>query len=178
MFCSKCGKQIPDDSQFCAGCGYKIGSQVVGNEQTQIIAQPQILTKQRHGFVTFWLILCLSINILFLIMSLLGIFSIEFIEFVFEDYLPGELFYDLIIEIFAIIGFYLLLKWRKEGFAIIVLPNIIYYFIFGRYFYIQDLIISILIVIVINLVLFFILQIRKNGKSAWSQLESFFKGVN
>jgi len=24
MFCSKCGKQIPDDSQFCSSCGYKI----------------------------------------------------------------------------------------------------------------------------------------------------------
>jgi len=36
MFCSKCGKQIPDDSQFCAGCGYRIGSQVVVNESPQI----------------------------------------------------------------------------------------------------------------------------------------------
>jgi len=36
MFCSKCGKQIPDDSQFCAGCGYKIGSQVVRNESSHI----------------------------------------------------------------------------------------------------------------------------------------------
>ena len=36
MFCSKCGKQIPDDSQFCAGCGYKIGSQVVINESSHI----------------------------------------------------------------------------------------------------------------------------------------------
>jgi len=24
MFCSKCGVKLPDDSNFCAGCGYKI----------------------------------------------------------------------------------------------------------------------------------------------------------
>ena len=25
MYCSKCGKQIPDDSVFCSGCGAKVG---------------------------------------------------------------------------------------------------------------------------------------------------------
>jgi len=174
MFCSKCGKQLPDDSQFCAGCGYKIGTQVVINGPSNIIAQPQILTKQRHGFITFWLIFLLSIEILFLIQTLLGMFSIEFRELAFEDYLPGKQFYHLISGIFAIIGLYLLLKWRKEGFTLIILPTVIYYIIFGRDYYIQDLIIEIIRGIVFILVLFFIFKIRKNGKSAWSQLESFF----
>lgn len=26
MFCSKCGKQIPDESIFCSGCGAKLGA--------------------------------------------------------------------------------------------------------------------------------------------------------
>ena len=39
MFCSKCGKQLPDDSQFCSSCGYKIGTQVVVNEPTQVVNQ-------------------------------------------------------------------------------------------------------------------------------------------
>ena len=27
MFCSKCGKEIPNDSAFCSGCGAQIGTQ-------------------------------------------------------------------------------------------------------------------------------------------------------
>lgn len=32
MFCSKCGKQINDDSIFCLYCGYEIGSPIRVNE--------------------------------------------------------------------------------------------------------------------------------------------------
>ena len=29
MFCSNCGKQVPDDAQFCEGCGTRVGDMVV-----------------------------------------------------------------------------------------------------------------------------------------------------
>lgn len=34
MFCSKCGKEIQDDSTFCSGCGAQVGA-VANNEPSQ-----------------------------------------------------------------------------------------------------------------------------------------------
>ena len=29
MFCSKCGKELPDNSRFCTGCGAKVNTDPV-----------------------------------------------------------------------------------------------------------------------------------------------------
>ena len=42
MFCSKCGKKIPDDSVFCQFCGHKLNNEfAVQEEQNQPIVQEE-----------------------------------------------------------------------------------------------------------------------------------------
>ena len=42
MFCSKCGKQLPDGSKFCSGCGKKFGESFVKNSGTPSKVMPNI----------------------------------------------------------------------------------------------------------------------------------------
>jgi len=164
MFCSKCGKQLPDDSQFCSGCGYKIGSQVIVNEPSNIIAQPQILTKQRHGFVTFWIILWLAINIISII-----IFIVEYRNSLFGG--TFEIIILFMIDITVIAGYFFLLKWKKNGFWMVVMPRFLFIPLLRNFFDIQEGFIFIIILIIWSIISYCILRIQKNGKSTWDQLE-------
>jgi len=52
MFCTKCGKQLSDDSNFCVGCGYKIDSdlQIAIKNSAQIAnRQPSTLLMSATG---------------------------------------------------------------------------------------------------------------------------------
>ena len=41
MFCSKCGSENPDDSQFCSKCGYKINdSMYTVKKETEVTEKP------------------------------------------------------------------------------------------------------------------------------------------
>lgn len=45
MYCSKCGKQIPDTSTFCLFCGNQVSA-------SQIISKPQVNLAQQQTSVT------------------------------------------------------------------------------------------------------------------------------
>lgn len=47
MFCQKCGKENPDDTKFCGGCGAAIGEN--SNSQPAPLQQPAAKPKKKNG---------------------------------------------------------------------------------------------------------------------------------
>lgn len=116
--------------------------------------------KQRHGFVTFWLWFSIVVNVG---MSIYGLYlaSINIIMLL-----------TAFLGIVNIVAAVLLLKWRKIGFYIFmgsaVLSIISNSIILGGGI---NIFISFISPIVSVLIWWAILQIRKNGVSAWKLLE-------
>ena len=125
------------------------------------------LTNQRHGCVTTWLMLILVINSLTALFYLL--IAGEIVEWRFEDEISKSLIFLIVIMLILNVVFsIMLLKWRKWGF-------------WGLTFTCTcSIIINVVIGIglfqsiagIVGLVLLFgILQIKKNKTSTWSNLK-------
>jgi predicted nucleic acid-binding Zn ribbon protein len=181
MFCINCGTELPDGSRFCSSCGEK-------NEKSELsFVEPQ--RRERHGFTSFWLIF-----------SLIGyVFSGFFIAFEHEilsrywldSIKSGVLYYPLfavrlripmkigmywdqlilfsvVANIIGIAGLVLLLRWKKIGFPLIVISYIIG-FVFASIF---GMIVGSFFGSIIGIAIIYgILHLRKNGKTAWEQLK-------
>ena len=135
--------------------------------------QDRTRTPKRNLFVTFWLWLCIIFNGIMI--------SIDIHDGFYY-------FYESVSAVLTIVGYIMLLKWRKWGFYLVCLAWTLQYF-FVRFhdycMYYPDLTISDFFIrsicngsvlgyigfFLINFgILLGILQIKKNGVSCWSQL--------
>jgi len=167
MFCKYCGKQLPDNSNFCSGCGKGLGLPVVTNNPQINEEQPQKekVFRERHGFTTFWLWIILITNILILLFShsinnnasndLMKLFGLanEFTRAL-----------DIISTLVRIVSVILLLNWKIIGFWLIIIFDCIYAFL------VPGTLLWLLLLGISALILFAILNLRKNGISTWDYL--------
>lgn len=121
--------------------------------------------RERNGFVSFWLWLCLVINVLFAI----GYFALLFSDRGLFARQPEPIAIRLAwfaLSLALVYGYWSLLKWRKLGWTILcavaVLNSIVNIATTGPAGFLSLLPL---------LILYLILQIRKNGISCWSWLE-------
>lgn len=147
-------------------------------ENQQNYYNPDDYSLERNGFVTFWLWLGIISNVAVLLFSLND-----------GDFLSNGIFTaGLILSVgIAIVGLAMLLNWRKMGFWLVVIGNLISV---ATVIYLQfevselyrsigmeggidtaSLIKTIGQSIVSLGILYGVLQIKKNGISCWSQLE-------
>lgn len=156
MYCPNCGKEIADESKFCPYCGTRIET------DKQVNITPDTSTKTRHGFVTFWLWFSGVVAVIYGTLLL-----IEFAD-IGE---PADMI-NALLAIVSAIGFYLLLKWKKEGFWIVFVTSILEALIA----IVMDaselnFFVSIIACAIDIGVLYGILQLKQDGVSCWSQLK-------
>lgn len=119
---------------------------------------------KRHGFVTFWLWFMIVGNIIYAIPPIS-----EMIKY--NDILEGT---DVIFNIINIIAIILIIKWRKIGFFIFLLvciKTLIFSIMHQSYFGRGLLMLSVASCVISPLILYIILQIKKEGISCWKQLK-------
>ena len=161
--------------------------------ENQVMEAP----RERHGFITFWLWLGIVLNIIGIIGCIIAaaelgkysnnIANIEYIKSLVKDSGPdvnltaiyNMIMAQMIISIFLCAGNllanYLMLKWKKKGFYLRILTaliGVIMSFIvcgisqqFGR------AILGLICTIIGIAILYAILNIRKNGKSCYGQMQ-------
>lgn len=144
--------------------------------------------KKRHGFVTFWLWLMIIGNVISGLFNIIEHDMATWIyaseakqqEFFYVNYATGDYFrYAMLflgcIAFLNVVGAILLLKWKKYGFwffvasAIVTLGIMCTYASWGGMT--AAVVQSMLGAIVGPVFLCLILQLKKEGKSCWSQLE-------
>ena len=193
VICENCGFNIDYDFKFCPQCGNKaitlnsVYSQARGkNTHLEVTFNTEIKKdctaetpeRIRHGFTGFWLI----IGIIAMTVSVIFYLFLEEIHHKISYQSPindliNEMlkkadypFYRIagIVDIVGMIGYILLIRWKKIGFWILCGVTI------------TMLIINIILeVSAFDLlsglsglpILWGILHIRKNGKNTWEQLE-------
>lgn len=147
-----------------------------------------LIEKQRHWFVTFWLILLLVSNVVTAIMQIVWAnYSIwqyateENAELFFYvrhdmvDYYTYAAYFMVALSVISVVGTILLLNWRKLGYwlflgsAAACLAIMVSFAVIGGLS--VTVLSSILGAVLGPIVLWAILQIRKNGFSCWKQLE-------
>lgn len=155
------------------------------------------MTKERHGFVTFWLWLCIIACTISAPVSMIRMEKIKIgtcndlsmlgINHDVVSSVESGFCYLYIVmaleALFMIVGYAKLLKWKKSGFWFLVGTRVLSTIICtALYLYINKTIIVLtnvplmvktsVVGAVFGLgILFAILQIRKNGVSCWKQLE-------
>ena len=127
------------------------------NEIAQNRANEKARKKERNGFVTFWLILIIG-------MGVFSLFMRSNNNTIIDELLNLNHPFYLIQTLVYIAGAILLLFWKMVGFWIIVVIDLIGSFIFGFSF------LWLLLYGIKDFILFGILNIRKNGVSAWDYL--------
>jgi hypothetical protein len=156
MYCKECGAEIEENTQFCPKCGVDVNVTLQTSDNNY--------KKERPIFTTFWLIFLLIVRIIF---GVLFLFSIQIL--VKDSYISnGVIIIYLAGAILGVATNILLLLWKKIGFWIFISNSIAF---------------SILDSIVIGaslgrtlsgllgiLIMWSVLQIRKNGKTTWEQL--------
>ena len=129
------------------------------------ILEENVARRQRHGFTTFWLVGSLIFGFISAIFCL-------FVSQFMSELLDASIWYVLasgIILVLGIIADILMLRWKKSGFFIFIGINILQPILstIMMEFDIFTIIFS-LVAIVIR---WGVLNIRKNGKTVWEQLE-------
>ena len=142
--------------------------------------QDRTRTPKRNLFITFWLWLCIILNV-FIIVYLIY-FSVTEWRYFYDT--PGV----ILSAVLSIVGYIMLLKWRKRGFYLVCLAWLLQYFLsISDYDLVYNMVLSVcwaftdristmsdlgyIGVLLINFgILLGILQIKKNGVSCWSQL--------
>ena len=118
------------------------------------------MKKERHGFLTFWLVLNLIISIISLFVLILVL-----------DYYAGETTFFLIAYCFVIILCnILLLNWKFSGFVIYIISCIAILFIDQS----TSTIASAIIFPILTVVLF---QLKKDNISAWTHLRGDYSDI-
>ena len=122
------------------------------------------VSKQRHFFVSFWLKFLILSNSIVIVMYLFG--SKEFLSYLKQT--NAEIIESIIVSFLSIILLIMILKWKKWAFWLYVIISLIKA---GRYYQKSDSILILSLGIGMILLLYAILQIRKNDISAWKNLE-------
>lgn len=170
VFCVNCGAKLSQDVKFCAQCGTPVNSTVPPPRpfpDPGYSPYPPHVTgpRVRHGFTSFWLIG----GVIFC--PLLGLSYVLFADFLFyEAGLPYEnSIITGILLLLQTVCYILLLNWKKLGYWLMVAFSglaIILNIAMGGSIIFQ------IIVAPISLFIFWlILNIRKNGKTTWEQLQ-------
>jgi membrane associated rhomboid family serine protease len=154
MLCEKCGTEIGDDVQFCPKCGFNI----------RPVTTVNVNERKRHGFTTFWLILSL---ISFIISGGSYLFSTETIAQNLNTSNELIMLFGF-VSMVGIIGDILLLCWKKIGFWIFIGISVVSLILNMK---IGLTIVQSLFGLIGLAIMWGVLHIRKNGKTAWEQLE-------
>lgn len=171
------------DSEFG---GYVETKQPVSNlHQT---SNKTLVEKQRHGFVTFWLVLMIIANIAGAIMQMLSAnyaiwqYATEekaklffYVEHGMVDYYTYAVYFMVVLSIINVVGASLILNWKKVGYWLFLgsasacLVIMISFAILGG---VSNTVFSSMLGAVLGpVVLWAILQIKKDGVSCWELLE-------
>lgn len=144
--------------------------------------------KQRHGFVTFWLVFMIIANIAGAIMQILSAnyaiwkYATDekaqlffYVDHGMVDYYTYAVYFMVVLSVINIAGAILLLKWKMVGYWLFVgsasacLAIMISFAVFGG---VTTTVLSSMLGAVLGpVVLWAILQIKKDGVSCWKQLE-------
>lgn len=161
VLCPYCGKETPGNQTICKHCG---GEFTIAESDGYSGQLEEI--KERNGFVSFYLWSCLILNSLICFISFLTLFL---------PYGMNSAYDPMWLRVVTTIlygctaaSFWMLLKYKKSGFSLLsvtavvaVIVNFNVSMISGP----RDIAPLILLAFV-----YAVLQIRKNGKSCWSQL--------
>ena len=146
MICENCGAEMADHVKTCTKCGTKVKPASEND-------------RERHGFVTFYIILL----ILFAPYSIWQFYKI----------MPGEIGVTMVIKVISsvllIIGCILLLNWKKLGFWIIIGTGIIDLILLLSIE--MSFVIAFFSSVLGIIILWLVLKIKKNRKTAWEQLD-------
>jgi hypothetical protein len=161
-FCSNCGTEIAENIKFCGSCGTAATQSKAQDSQINITEE---MSKKRHGFTTFWLILMLLLMLLSFIVSFIDPASLESPAIIFERI--GVICY--------LISIILLLYWKKIGFWILIATEIysaVSYLAYSEYYLANsEYDDSAFIGLFIFAVTIGVLHIRHEGKTTWEQLQ-------
>jgi len=163
MFCSNCGTELGEGTNFCSNCGRSVSDKPVNG--TPSVASNGNM-RYRHGFTSFWLWSQLIFSIILFLVFALG--DANWIAAYFD--LSGSGRGIIIISMVAYaLAEILMIKWRRLGFYIWAAVPVALIFLdpFGQGFILNLIGAGISIGI-----LFAILRIRNkhNGKSTWEQM--------
>ncbi|MDE7135949.1 MAG: hypothetical protein K2N91_04905, partial [Muribaculaceae bacterium] len=156
--CPHCGNETPSALGRCKHCGERLTN-------PQPYHTPKVL-KDRNGFVTFWLWLCIIVSFLTTVFWFCHLFSSEGVW----TPIPGPLSSRIITFVSSLlltIGYVMLLCWLKPGFYLLVCVRIVEFIsllLYGMAFKIA------IITLAPLLILYLVLQCTKNGKTYWELL--------
>lgn len=157
-----CDAELEDYMERCPECG-RSQKKIVVPKSSEMTSngKPEQQIVRRHGFVTFWLYLVAVVNFFAAIAQMLP-------KQMYGSYFPDEYVGISIISgvlcIVNIIGVALVLNWKKAGFWVIVGASLI-----------SSLMTSLVMRtfptgIISLIILWAILQIKKDGISCWRAL--------
>ena len=128
------------------------------------------LMKERHGCVTAWLWFSIVASVFTVVTMLFGgdLFNSLLEETGQETMSKSYIYVSVLLTGIGVYAYIMLLKWHKNGFflacGLSIIGGLVGYFMIGDIF-------SLLGAFIGPVILFAILQIQKNGVSAWNHLE-------
>ena len=159
MICPICGKEIADDSKTCEYCGVTL---VDPTDDEQEAPKPE-----RHGFITFWLWLIAILNGVAGLVLLAGAAESGY----YDSMVRVMIIFTGVLSLLHATGAGLLLAWKKAGFYLIICVAVLSLFFsiltgvmyeaWGETFR------SIISSVVSPIILWFILNIKKNDVPYW-----------
>lgn len=158
--CPFCGKETPSALSQCKHCGESVTQNNVFESTLDIEA------KKRAGFTTFYLWLGLIVNTLMGVAYFATIFTRKGL-WTASDPMYTRI-YGFVSSVILFYGYLSLMRWNKSGFVILMVMagvNLITNLTSGA-----PISFATFFPCVSALILFAVLQIRKNGKSCWEQL--------
>ena len=161
VICPYCGKETSGTQTTCQHCG---GEFTLGGADGSTAYLEDI--KSRNGFVGFYLWLCFVINAIICFAYFITLFTDIGMTSAYEP--MSSRFLGTFLSGCTAAGLWLLLKYKKLGFYLLIAAAILTVIININMGYLG---ISVVTPIVSIALLFSILQIKKDGKSCWSQLD-------
>ena len=170
-----CNAELEDYQERCPVCGLTQKT-FEYKEPSQRKKSPEKIIPKRHGLITVWLILVIVANVVYGIASF---YPKILYGNCFPDSFVGMSVFSGILSFIIVIGASMLLSWEKIGYTFIVvsvilqvLSSIIFYIFLKVY---VSVIFPIANGVVANIVLWFVLHIKKDGISYWEILDVISK---
>ena len=158
MLCLKCGAYVSDKDKFCLQCANPVPS---ANFTTLDRAD-----RERHGFTSFWLISSL-------LLALIGAFIYVLNLTIFAEVATQNStnVFHIINAIIQVAGCIWLLCWQKAGFWVYSGSCLLTPIINIAIGIIDIVVVSALVGLVLIAIMWGVLHLRKDGKTAWQQFE-------
>ena len=159
--CPSCGMETLKAFSKCRNCGQKLPT------QNEIAENTSIQQRMRSGFTTFYLWFCIVVNSLFSVAYFVTIFTHKGLWSAYDP--MSSRIYGFVTSAVLVLGYFALLKWKKWGFKILLFMGVV--LLMMNMFYGGPVSFFTFSPIVSLLVLYVVMQIKKNGKSCWEQLD-------